>query len=307
MKKYLLLFIGTAAVAAAVLGVGRVVSPPPVTVSLVTATEQTVRQTVDVSGRVEAAESTSVFAPLPCIAGEVFVTAGQTVSAGDPLFEVDAEATKAVLAGFGSAVSDDTLQQEVFAPVSGVISSIAVTQGGAVDPTVACAIIAGGDGIQVAAVIREKYLQQVAVGQAVEITGLGFSKEVYRGTVAAIADSAHQQLSGTASETVVDAVICFHSEDIDDSLRVGLNAKATIVVNTLENALLIPYDCITQTETGEEYVYVYESDGYATRTPITVAEELADGALVVSGVSAGARLARQPELLAGDRVACREG
>lgn len=307
MKKYILLLLCTVIVGGAVMGAGIFLSPQPVTVSLVTATEQQVRKTVECSGKVEAAGSTNVFAPIACVAGDVFVTVGQTVQAGDPLFSVDTEATKAVLAGFGAPVTDGLLAKEVVAPVSGVISAVNVTAGGAVDPTAACAVIAAGEGIQIAAVIREKYLQQVAVGQTVEITGVGFEKPVYHGTVTAIADVAHQQYVGSTPETVVATVIDVDPAERDESLRVGLNAKATIVVTVLENALLIPYTCIGQTDQGEEYVYVYHTDGYADRTPITVAEEFPDGALVVSGIAAGTTLVQHPDTLRGERVACREG
>ena len=69
MKKYILLLLCTVIVGGAVMGAGTFLSPQPVTVSLVTATEQQVRKTVECSGKVEAAGSTNVFAPIACVAG----------------------------------------------------------------------------------------------------------------------------------------------------------------------------------------------------------------------------------------------
>lgn len=304
MKKYVFLLIGTVLCIGLILGIGAWTDPQPIQVRSVVLQEQTVRQTVDCSGRVELSESEEVFFDLPCVAGEVYVTAGQRVEAGDPLFAVDVSATQAVLSQMGSALpgSMDDVSHTVTAPTAGIVSAINVQTGQITDPSTPCAVISPGETVQIAAVVREKYLQQVKVGQRVEITGVGFEKPVYYGTVTALADTARQQYVGTVSETVVDAVVLLDEGQSDRSLRVGLGATARIVVNTVEKGLLIPYDCILQ-EGETEYVYVCGTDGIARRRTFEAAAEYADGVLVVSGVSAGERLVRDPESLEGETVA----
>ena len=310
MKKYVILLLSTGLVVALLVGVHAWTAKTPPTVKLTAVDEQILYETVDCTGKVELSDSEEVYVDLPCVAGEVFVSAGQAVSKGDPLFTIDMNATQAVLAQLGTSLSGSSLKddQTVTAPTSGIITEISVRQGNTLDHTTPCAVIAPGENLQIAAVIREKYIQQVQVGQQVEISGVGFSKDVYHGTVTAIATTAHQQYIGSTSETVVDAVVCFNPQETDSSLRVGLNANASIVVGTVENALLIPYNCIGQDEEGREYVYVYHDDGTARRRTITVAREYADGALVVSGISAGERLVQDPDALQGDCVTvCEEG
>lgn len=309
MKKYVLLLLGTVSAIALLLGVRAWTTETPVRVKLTTVEYQTFRQTVECTGKVELSGSEEVFVELPCIAGDVYVTAGQTVKKGDPLFSIDVDATQAVLSQWGTALPDTAFDpdESVTAPVSGVVTEISVKKGQTMDSSAPCAVIAPGENLQIAATIREKYLQQVAVGQKAEITGVGFAREVYHGTVTYIASTAHQQYGGTSGETVVAAVVSLDPDQADSSLRVGLNAKASIVVNTMENALLIPYNCIAQDEGGTEYVYLYGDDGIARRHTITVHQDSADGALVVSGISAGDRLVQDPDLLEGDRVLCEEG
>ncbi len=308
MKKYVILAIATVVAIVAIIGIRRGTMPQETAVSLVTVTASTVRRTVKCSGKVQATDSEEVFVSSPCIAGDVYVKKGQRVKRGDALFAVDTEATQQVLAQLGGAVSGVTVAADtVTAPVSGVITSLNVKAGDVADKQTPCAVITVDDGVHIAVSVREKYISRIKVGQAAEVTGVAFDKQVYHGTVTQIAEKAHQSYVGTVSETVVDAVIRLDETEADESLRAGLNARATVVTEVLENALLIPYDCIAQTDEGEEYVYVYQDDGTAVRCVPTFGEECADGVLVVSGLSSGVRLVQDPERLSDSVASVRAG
>lgn len=309
MKKYAVLLLCTAVALGGIFGVRALTREQPIAVKTVTIVPQTVQQTVECVGRVEIAESEEVFLELPCVAGKVFVSVGQQVKAGDVLFEVDTDATQAVLSQFGSALPDNFPEQNtaVTAPMNGKVVQLNVQQGQMADHTTPCAIIAPGDEVCIAVAVREKHLRQVKLGQRVQISGVGFAREQYSGTLATLADNAHQQYIGNVSETVVDAVVALDAGQTDDSLRVGLGAVAQVVVNTLEEVLLVPYECIAQNEEGEEYVYVCTDNGTATRRVIDPIAEYENGALVVSGISAGERLVCSPDALAGEQVLVREG
>lgn len=305
MKKYVWLALVTGVAIAAIFGIKALTTQKEILVTLVTVQPQTVQQTVKCTGKVEASKSQAVYVEVPCIAKEVYVEAGQTVSKGDPLFSVDAEATQQALSQLAGSLPDaatDITDTQVTAPISGVVSSISVKAGEIMDHTKPCAKIAAGAGKQIAVAIRERHLPRIEIGQKVIVTGVAFSKEQYLGTVTSIETSAHQQYIGSVSETVVDAVISLDEGMMDTSLRTGLNAEALIVTQIDENVLLVPYDCITQNEKGEDCVYVYRGNGIAERQSIELAEEYADGVLVVSGISSGERLVQAPETLSGARV-----
>lgn len=305
MKKYIWLALATGLAVAGIFGIKTWTKQEPVTVSLITVEPQTVQQTVRCVGKVQASDSRAVYVEIPCVAKEVYVKEGQTVRKGDPLFSVDAEATREALSQLaGSLPSDETdiKQTKVTAPVSGVVSSIRVRAGEITDHTQPCATIASGGGMEIAVAIRERHLPKVQLGQKVIVTGVAFSKKEYSGTVAEISSTAHQDYIGAVSETVVDALVSLDEGMTDSSLRAGLNAEALIITETHENVLLIPYDCITQNDKGEECVYVYQGDGTVRRQSIEAAAEYADGVLVVSGISAGERVVQAPETLSGTRV-----
>lgn len=303
MRKYALLTLTTLFILGSLVGAYVLTREKPKRVQTVTVTPQTICRTVECTGRVEAAESHEVFVPLPCVAGAVSVEVGQTVNGGDVLFFVDNEATQAVLSQWSDAVSGTVgaMEEAVTAPVSGVVTQLNVQEGELTDHTKPCVVIAPGTEVCVAVAVREKHLRDVKVGQRVEVRGVGFARDSYGGVLSALANDAHQQYIGSVSETVVDAVITLNDGEADSSLRVGLGATATVTVETVEEALLIPYECIAQTEDGEEYIYVVEN-GKARRRVVKPTAEYASGVLVVSGISAGERLALEPEALSGDEV-----
>ncbi len=305
MKKYIWLAVATGLAITAVLGLGNIFKEKPITVSVVTVEQKAVQETVKCDGKVQAGNSKEVFVDAPCVAGTVYVSQGQKVNKGDALFSVNTEATKEVLsqmAGTSLGATELPLKTEITAPVSGVVSVLNVREGQTADYTQPCAVITSDSSRKIAVTVREQYLPLVKVGQAVTVSGVAFSK-TYHGTVESIGSTARQQYVGTVSETVVDAVVSLEDDANDSALRVGVNAQATIVVSTTENAMPIPYETIAQDENGKEFVYVYDGQGYARRREVQLGRETAEGVLVVSGISAGERLVQYPEQLSGNQVA----
>ena len=133
----------------------------------------------------------------------------------------------------------------------------------------------------------------------IQVSGTAFSKSTYPGTVTYISPSARQQYVGSVSETVVDATVTLDPSSLDDSLRMGLSAKASVVVNSQDDALIVPYDCILQDENNKEFVYVYQ-EGRALRRDIVTGEGFSDGCLVSSGLSRGDRVVMEPGLVKKD-------
>lgn len=303
MKKYMVLAVSTALAIALIFGVRTALAPQTVAVKLIDIVATTVKQTVECNGKVEAVDSQEVLVQVPCVAKEVYVSEGQQVNKGDVLFSVDTEATQQVLAQWNTALPDTTVEafsETVTAPISGEVVSLSIQEGAMVDSTEPCAVIRNGKGVRIAVAVKESDLSRMATGQAAEVSGVAFAKAVYHGTVTAIAETAHQEYIGTVSETVVDAVVTL--EDADNSLRAGLNAKATVVTAITENALLVPYDCIGQTEEGVEFVYAYDGEGKVQKQEPVFGEEYRDGVLVVSGLASGVQLVQNPEELSGDSV-----
>lgn len=299
MKKYMALAIATAASIAAIVTVSAFTNPGAVAVSVYTVSPQTVRHTVDYTGKVESAENKSIYTDIPCIAGDVLVKTGQLVEKGDVLFTVDVDATKQAAATLedalpGSSLDEGEIQQEMTSPVRGIVSSLNVSEGEITDSAKPCVVISSGEALQVKISVPESGLSDIFVGQEVTLSGVAFEKDSYRGTISSIAPSARTQASGTASETVVDTIIDIHPEDVDDSLRIGLSAKAQIVLDESPNALIVPYEAVLQDDEGWEYVYICQN-ATAVKRVITTGNALEDGFEVRAGLTEGEQVILTPE------------
>lgn len=279
------------------------------TVETVTLERQTVKETVVCAGTVTASEGIEVYAPMPCVAGEIAVAVGDRVNEGDVLLTVDRTATLAMAVSAGlpaeqSAAASAALPLTVTAPSSGVVSAVGAASGDVLATDAPCVVLSEGDGVTIAIALKEKVLPRMQVGQEVTVSGVAFDKKEYKAVLSKMATSARTRMSGSTSETVVDAVVTFAPGEADESLMVGLSAKAAITVDSRDDVLLVPYDCVAQDDDGDPYVYCLR-DGEAHKTAVILGEELTQGAVVKAGLDAGDTVIVKPDALSGERAAVR--
>ncbi len=300
-KRYTLLFSLTLLAIAGILLSKPLLQRSIPSVSIYTVEARSAQDTVTCTGRIEAADSEEVYADISCIAATVPVQAGQEVKRGDILFTVDVEATKEVIAAAAgvspSLVPEQQIVKSVSAPVDGVIRSLNVAEGEAVDTETPCVVISSSDALQVKITIPEGKLKEVEVGQSVLVSGVAFQKEGYAGTLTYISPSARQQYSGTSSETVVDAVVTLSERD--DSLKPGLSAKSQILVESAQDRIVLPYEYVQQDEENQEYVYLYQN-GRAVKRIVQTGREWNDGFEIETGLSIGDRVIQEPSAVEKD-------
>lgn len=269
------------------------------TVTAVTLHKTDVKETVVCTGTVSVAEGLPVYAKTPCVAGTVAVSTGDVVKKGDVLLTVDRTATLGLALSTTAAVDTSLLSsvpQTVTAPADGVVSAVSASEGELIDPTTPCVVLSDKQAVEIAVTIREKALPKIKTGQEVTVSGVAFAKKGYRGTVTSIASSARSRVNGSGGETVVDAVVSLYEGEADESLLVGLTAKAAVTVAVHEGVLLVPYACMTQDEEGHAAVYCIDGDT-VVRKSVTIGEEYADGAAVSGGLHEGDRVATDPTAL----------
>ena len=261
---------------------------------------QDVEQTVSCDGVVEVSEHTFVSADVACVVREVLVDVGQQVSVGDPLIRIDLQATQQMHSSedrVGSALLLATMLDTITSPTDGILLSVDVADGGVIGEGEACITIAARDDLQVRVMIREKLLPSLEIGQSVRISGAGFDKAVYNGHLSEISSAASSGSMG--GESVVEGVITLDEGQVDASMRLGLTAKAKVIISTFEEGLLLPYDAIGEDGDGAAYVYLLENDT-AVYTEVTRLKEFSDGVLVAEQSLAGRTLVLEPELVTQD-------
>lgn len=286
MKKRWIVMGVAAVTAAAVLGVNMNGSCET-EVSGVAIRPQRVEQTVSCVGVVEAADGVAVLLPIDCQIKRVKVKVGQRVKKGDVLATLDRESTGAAAQDPSERLILAALEDDVVAPEDGVVVAVQGESGKALDKGTPCAVIARNSDIQVRIAIREKDLKQLRKGMSVRIKGDGFTRDSYAGELAEISSAARTETEGG---TVVEGIVTMDTDQIDDSLRLGLTAKAMVITSVTEDGLVIPYDAVLSDEQGD-YVYVC-ADGKAevrrvessvrTATGVMVSQDGWDGALVIT-------------------------
>lgn len=256
---------------------------------------------ISCTGRVERTGSSTVYTNQTGITADVMVSPGDKVEKGQVLAEVqtlpdDIEKSEAV-AVYASLLNEESSagrleNKQLIAPVSGTVSSVTLSPDQIVQSGSPAVVISDGNGIQLRLSVSESQISDIRVGQAVEITGVGFSPSVYHGSVIEIAEEATVSVVGTSQATVVEVLVSV--EDPGENLKPGFSAQARIITEQADHALVAPYESVGADEDGTEYVFLYQ-DGKAIRSDIKTGVEYDSGFEILAGASEGDILLSHPE------------
>jgi RND family efflux transporter MFP subunit len=177
----------------------------------------------------------------------------------------------------------DSVENSLFAPISGVITDISDGTTGISPAASALATIVDMSSVQVKAQVSEENVKSVKVGQQVHISGTGFSG-TYTGVVKQIYPVVKSVSTLSGSSNTVDIIVSI--DKADANLLPGLTANVTIKVSEQRGIVTLPYDSIKQDDDGTEYVYVFKN-GCAVKRKITTGTEDDNGVEVLKGVSRG--------------------
>ena len=152
--------------------------------------------------------------------------------------------------------------------------------------------------MQVKVNVHESLVKKVQAGQKAEIRIEAFPSLILRGTVQSIAnlsDSNRSWRSGGAKEYLTVVTIDAMPEE---ALRPGMTAEVKILVSTINDALIVPLQCVIAHK-GEHFVYV--DDGKTiTRRPVTIGETNEKLVQIVEGLKPGEKVAQDAKLRADE-------
>jgi HlyD family secretion protein len=171
----------------------------------------------------------------------------------------------------------------VKAPISGVVTSINVSDGDFSVPTDPIISISDLKDLQIKAQVDEFLISKVKVGQSVIIKGDGFSS-AYDGVVTQIYPVANQIVSDTGTRTVVNILITIKNPKSE--LKPGLTTNAAIIIDDNKKACTAPFEAINEDENNNEYVYVCKNDR-VYKTEIKTGKEYDNCVEILSGLQIG--------------------
>lgn len=205
------------------------------------------------------------------------------------------------------------LQQSVItAPRDGTVTQCGVSVGDV--PKESMFRIEDTSDLIVDAQIQEVDVNRVKSGDAATVTTDATGKDKINGQVVSVAPAATedptvQTAAGTAgggsSNATFDAKI--RITDKNTGLRIGMKAKANIVLNRKDNVFVVPYDSLVQKSNGSYVIYGAKKEGALSRTveiPVTTGMET-DISVEVSGsgLQEGMQVVTSPDgIVAGQLI-----
>ncbi|MFV0352008.1 MAG: efflux RND transporter periplasmic adaptor subunit [Oscillospiraceae bacterium] len=165
----------------------------------------------------------------------------------------------------------------VAAPISGVITSVAVNEGGAASQYAPMCVIESTEQVNVVVSLSRYDLERVKEGQTATVTSLGKQYEAVVGSIDAYATQ-----SATGSNYVKAKVSI---KNPDSALHLGLGADVSIETGMAQDVTLLPIMAVNTNVDGN-HCFVIE-DGVAVRRDVVLGLSSDTNVEVISGVQEG--------------------
>lgn len=205
---------------------------------------------------------------------------------------VEAEAQLQEAEASLQAVQVEMEDTYIRAPFGGIVTQKYANEGAFVTPTTSAsdatsatstAIVAVARGLEVLAEVPEVDIQQLQVGQLVEVTADAFPEQVFRGKVKLIAPEAVVRQNVTSFQVRIDLL------SGQDKLLSGMNVDVTFLGDEVDNALVVPTVAIVSKE-GETGVLVPNEENEPEFQPVTLGTAVGDQTQVLEGLEPGERV-----------------
>lgn len=137
--------------------------------------------------------------------------------------------------------------------------------------------------------INENEVNNVAVGQEVEIKLTADESKTYKGTITKLDSIGEYQASGSTFSATVEF-------ENDDTIKLGMSVSCTVILKEEKGVVAVPIDGVSKNSNGEQYVTKVNNDG--STEEIMVETGIADENYVqiLSGVALNDKIQIQTEI-----------
>jgi len=168
---------------------------------------------------------------------------------------------------------------QLIAPFDGVVANLAIQIGQQVSSGAEAVTLVNLSQLQAEVNVSETDLPRIKVGQSVQVTFDALTNQAFASTVTNVA------LVGTTSSGVVNYPVTIALDQTDASIRPGMSANVSIVVEQRDNVLLVPNRAV-KTSNKLKIVTVLK-DGKSTQVAVTLGMSGESQSEVTSGLSEG--------------------
>ncbi len=172
---------------------------------------------------------------------------------------------------------------QVVAPFSGYITAINVSEGNNYTQGNTVFTISNTESFVVKATVDEYDIASIQEGQSAVVKFDATDDDEFTGTVTYVAvtsDSTTSSSSSNSNTTTSSSSSSSASyevkitlDDTDDRLRVGMTAKASVILESVDDAFAVAYDCVETDNDGNSYVTAVDEDGNETKITVELGLE----------------------------------
>ena len=285
---------------------------------------------ITMRGKVTEKARYDVFSGISGTAVEIYVTVGETVINGQELLKIipiEGEmensnlynevitAVSGLLAGFieggydavtAEAVSLVSASEDgscvILSPCSGTVMSLNCSKNQFVSSRYPCMVISDLTNLAIKAEVEEEYLSCIDVDMKASAVIEALSSRSVSCIVDEIKPFGISTISLTGTGEIMTNVLLSVNDPNAAFLRPGYTARISVVVGKKENAILIPYETISQDDDNNQFVYAI-TNGKLEKVIITTGKELDEKTEVICGLDGDEMLVMYPESIkAGSTV-----
>ncbi len=182
------------------------------------------------------------------------------------------------------ALAEMRLDQAVItSPIDGQVASVRINQGEQVSPGFAAIRVLDEDAFHIEVSVDEIDIGQINMGQEVDIILDALPDESVSGVIIDIAPTAD-----TTGTGVVTYLVTINIESDDVPLKPGMTANASIVVEEMDGALIVPNWAIRlDRESGQAFVNRLLADNVIEEVPVVTGLRNEQFSEIISGLTVG--------------------
>ncbi len=167
------------------------------------------------------------------------------------------------------SITESQSGTQVVAPFSGYITAINVEEGNNYTQGETVFTIANTDSFVVEATVDEYDIASISEGLSAVVKFDATDDEEFSGTVTYVAVTSSSSDSSSTASYDVEITL----DSTDDRLRVGMTAKASVVLESAEGVYAVAYDCVETDADGNSYITAVDDDGNETKITVTTGLE----------------------------------
>ena len=155
--------------------------------------------------------------------------------------------------------SKNRKDSSVTSPIDGTVTAVYAKVGSSGSGTLF--VVEDTDNLIIKSEVREYDMGQISEGMPITFKTDATDDKVFNGTVSKIYPASIKDDSG---ETQISSTVDYYTEfaitDHNDSLKIGMNARVSIILETKKDVYAVPYDAITTNQKGKSVIYTVAGD-----------------------------------------------